>query len=286
VAGYVHDAWFDVREVRQDGDVVSIPLALRGIRVKKRFRLAHIELPEYESKLAIRGVSGFEVDEPEQIAAYRINDLTFDPPRLTILAEPSCTVTIEASELDVAAELNMNRYDWNAPGATALVVPLRAADPVIGDLRRAHTPSGREGMPAHSTVLAPFIHASRLDSLDRRRLSDAIGRFPAFDLRLSSFGLFDDIGCLWLAPHPRRPFAELTEALLDIYPEVDYPPAGADEIVPHVTIGGRLSEEQQEKIKRAVGPHLPIRARADRVALFERGAGGRWSDRYRFRLKA
>ena len=116
-----------------------------------------------------------------------------------------------------------------------------AADPVIGELRRAHTPSGRERMPAHVTLLAPFIHASRLDTLDRHRLSDTVGRFPGFDLRLSAFGLFEDIDCLWLAPRPWEPFVEMTRALLDIYPEVDYPPEGASEIVPHVTIGSRLT---------------------------------------------
>ena len=286
VTGYVHDAWFDVREIRQEADVVSIPLALRGIRVKKRFRPARVELPEYESTLTIRGVSGFEIDEPEQIAVYGISHLTFDPPVLTISARPNCTVMLEARELDVEAELNMNRYDWSAPGASALVVPLRAADSVIGDLRRAHTPSGREGMPAHVTVLAPFIHSSRLDSLDRRRLNDVTGRFPAFDVRLSSFGVFEHIGCLWLAPHPHRTFVELSESLLEIYPEVDFPPEGAAEIVPHVTVGGHLNEEEQEEIKRDLGPGLPIRARADRVILFERGADGRWVARYRFRFKA
>ena len=59
----------------------------------------------------------------------------------------------------------------------------------------------------------------------------------------------------------------MTKALLEIYPEVEYPPESAAEIVPHVTIGSRLTEEQQEEIKRELQPKLPIRGRVDRVVL-------------------
>ena len=260
---------------------------MRGERVKRRFLPEHVKAPgEYESSLRIRAVAGFEVDEPEQIAVYGIDYFAFEAHRLTLAAGPSCTVTFDVSELDLECELRMNRYEWAAPGATALVVPIRAADPVIGDRRRAHTPSGKEGMPAHATLLAPFIHASRLDNLDRHRLRDVVGRFPAFDLRLSSFGLFGHIGCLWLQPRPREPFVAMTEALLEVYPEIEYPPDDATEIVPHVTVGSRLSEEQQEQIKQELAPRLPIRGKADRAVLYERSADGRWIDRYRFRLKA
>jgi len=229
-------------------------------------------------------VRSFEVDEPPQIGVYTITRFTFAPPRLELTAGPDCTVTFEVSELDVECELNMNRYEWSAPGATALVVPVRAADPVIGEHRRTHTPSGKQGMPAHVTLLAPFIHASRLDSLDRHRLSDTVGRFPAFDLRLSAFGVFEQIDCLWLAPQPRKQFVEMTKALLEIYPEVDYPPEGATEIVPHVTIGSHLTSEQQEEIQRELRPKLPVRGRADRVVLYERDAKGGWRARQTFAL--
>jgi 2'-5' RNA ligase len=243
-----------------------------------------MELPEFESRLVVRNVDGLDIDDPAQIRTYQLTDLEYQLPRLTLEAGQELSIVVEVSELDVECELNMNRYEWSAPGATALVVPVRAADPVIGEHRRAHTPSGKQGMPAHATLLAPFIHASRLDSLDRHRLSDTVGRFPAFDLRLSAFGTFEHIGCLWLAPQPRKQFVEMTKALLEIYPEVEYPPESAAEIVPHVTIGSRLTEEQQEEIKRELQPKLPIRGRVDRVVLYERDAKGGWRARQTFAL--
>lgn len=229
-------------------------------------------------------MDGLDIDDPAQIRTYQLTDLDYQAPQLTLRAAQELSIVVEVSELDVECELNMNRYEWSAPGATALVVPVRAADPVIGEHRRTHTPSGKQGMPAHVTLLAPFIHASRLDSLDRHRLSDTVGRFPAFDLRLSAFGVFEQIDCLWLAPQPRKQFVEMTKALLEIYPEVDYLPEGATEIVPHVTIGSHLTSEQQEEIQRELRPKLPVRGRADRVVLYERDAKGGWRARQTFAL--
>ena len=283
LTGYVHDAWFDVDQIRQEADVVSIPLALRGVRVKRRFRPSQIELAEYESLLAVHGVDEFEVDEPEPVRFYMVSEITFAPPHVTVRAEPNCTVTLHVGELDVRAELRMAPYEWSVPGATAIVVPFRAAEAALSEHRRAHTPSGRDGMPAHATLLAPFVHASRLDSFDRRRMRDTIGRFPAFDVRLPTFGLFEEIGCLYLEPRPREPFVEMSQALLEVYPEVEFPPEGK-EIVPHVTIGSHLTEEQQEEVRRAVAPNLPVRARVDRAVLYERDANGRWQARQTFAL--
>jgi 2'-5' RNA ligase len=284
LAGYVHDAWFDVDQISRKGDVVTIPIALRGMRVKRRFLPAYTKPPgSYESLITIRGVGAFEVDEPEQISVYGINRLSFAPPRLELTAGPSCTVTFEVSELDVECELRTTEYDWDAAGATALVVPFRAAEPVIGEHRRNYTASGREGMSAHLTLLVPFVHADRLEGHDRHRLRETIRRFPACDVRLGTFGVFENIGCLYLAPFPRDPFVALSEALMAEYPEIDYPPEGLD-IVPHVTIGSRLTKEEQGAIKRDVAPLLPIRTRADRVVLVERGEDGRWFDRETFLL--
>jgi hypothetical protein len=51
-----------------------------------------------------------------------------------------------------------------------------------------------------------------------------------------------------------------------------------------VTISSRLTEEQQEEIKRELQPKLPIRGRVDRVVLYERDAKGGWRARQTFAL--
>jgi 2'-5' RNA ligase len=177
----------------------------------------------------------------------------------------------------------LSDYDWDAPGATALVVLCQEVEPVIGVYRREYTPSGREGMAAHVTLLVPFIHASRLSEDDTSLIRKALAPFEVFEVALGSFGLFETIGCLYLEPQPAARFVAMTEALLKAYAEIEYPPEGL-EIVPHVTIGSGLTEEEQEAIKRDVAPRLPIRTRADRVVLCERGGDGRWRERQMFAL--
>ena len=99
----------------------------------------------------------------------------------------------------------MTSYDWGRPGATALVVPFPEAEAVMGDFRRAHTPSGRDGMPAHATIIAPFIHASSIGLPESATIRDTLRRFVAFDVSLEAFGCFEHIGCLYLEPDPSEP---------------------------------------------------------------------------------
>jgi 2'-5' RNA ligase len=175
-------------------------------------------------------------------------------------------------------------YDWTSPGAAAIVVPFPEAEAAIGELRRAHTPSGAQGMYAHATLIAPFLHASRLTQQDVVVIRDALRPFEPFDVTLASFGCFEHIGCLYLEPDPPEPFVAMSEALLTVYPQVDHPPEGATEIVPHVTVGGHLTREQQKRIEQGLAPDLPIHARAERVVLVERGEDGLWFDREAFPL--
>ena len=49
-------------------------------------------------------------------------------------------------------------------GETAVVVRVPEAEPAVGRHRRAHTPSGADGMPAHVTVIVPFADSTVLDA--------------------------------------------------------------------------------------------------------------------------
>ena len=177
-------------------------------------------------------------------------------------------------------------YDWEAPGATALVAVLEEAERVIGRFRRASTPSGSAGMPAHATVLPSFVHAGDLRDNDVETIAQLIGRVAPFDVELARFGRFEEIGVLYLAPEPRETFVELSQALWDAYPEVPFLPEGAQEIVPHVTVASRLPRAELDAIEAELRPELPLRERVERVVLFERGGNGRWAAHAAFPLSA
>jgi 2'-5' RNA ligase len=161
-----------------------------------------------------------------------------------------------------------------------LVVPeLEAA---TADIREAHDPAARQGMPPHVTLLYPFIPMPRLRAEDRARLAEVAGRFGAFDLSFSRLARFPQV--LWLSPDPEAPVLALAEALCASFP--NYPPYGGkfDSVIPHMTLA-QAPEAVLDRLEAAMRPRLatPIRARVEAVSLFAT-AKRRWREVERFRL--
>jgi 2'-5' RNA ligase superfamily len=159
------------------------------------------------------------------------------------------------------------------PRRTALIVAVPEAEPAVGDLRLRHDSSAAKGVPAHVTILFPFAPP---DAIDEDALRGLFARFPAFEFALDRVETFDE-GVVWLRPQPMEPFADLTAAVYELYP--DYPPyEGAhDIVVPHLTVSDGDFVE--------VDVQLPIAARAHEVTLIEEAeADGRWTVRLAFPL--
>ena len=167
---------------------------------------------------------------------------------------------------------------WDEAGATALVVVVPEAEQLIGALRRAHTPSGRDGMPAHVTLLAPF---AGLAERDDDAIRGVCARFHPFGFALRRTGRFDDTGVLYLAPEPAEPFVELIGAFADAFPAHR---SSFDPVVPHVTVAAGLEPGRLDEIAGQLKRALPMRACADDVVLFARSDEGRWEEQARFPL--
>ncbi|MGW5251444.1 2'-5' RNA ligase family protein [Streptomyces sp. NPDC004012] len=84
-----------------------------------------------------------------------------------------------------------------AAGRTGLVVGIPEAEPAVRAWRERFDPSARAGVPAHVTVLFPFLDERRVDERVCSALADALGRQRAFDLRFEGCGRFP--GVLYLA---------------------------------------------------------------------------------------
>ncbi len=126
------------------------------------------------------------------------------------------------------------------------------------------------GVPAHVTVLFPFLDP---EDVDEAALADLFASFRAFDFALDRLERFDE-GTQWLRPVPSRPFVDLTAAVWQCWPT--HPPyEGAfDEPIPHLTVT-------------TTDVQLPIAARALGVTLIqEREADGWWEVRRAFPLAA
>jgi 2'-5' RNA ligase len=156
---------------------------------------------------------------------------------------------------------------------TALVISVPEAEPLVGPFRALYDRAEEMGIPAHVTLLYPF--GDRDDGL-----AELFASFASFEFALTEVRRWPDV--LWLAPEPAERFAELTQALVERYPE--HPPyEGAHEtVVPHLTVASW--GEPPDDVGAELARGLPIAAPATHVVQLEEFAPDRWRERQRFPL--
>ncbi len=171
------------------------------------------------------------------------------------------------------------------PRQSAVIVPVELPPP-LERLRLAYVPVGLLGVPAHVTLLSPFIPPSRIRATDVAALRRILEPQAPFEFELSTTWTFSAepplTGTTWLAPEPPEPFVRLTRAIWDAFPA--YPPfeAAYDAIVPHVTIADDASRvDEVDLVARTV---LPFRQTASEAWLVVEGDDDRWTRRARLAI--
>lgn len=157
---------------------------------------------------------------------------------------------------------------------TAVIVAVPEAEPVVGEVRARLDRFAGWGVPAHVTVLYPFIPAEHIDRSALDGLAEAVASVRSFDVTFTRVSWFGE-AVLWLAPEPAGPFRDLTAAVWASFPACA-PYGGAfHDAVPHLTIGHEAPVEQLRMAADRVAPLLPIRARVSVVRLIQgpEGAG-------------
>lgn len=167
---------------------------------------------------------------------------------------------------------------------SALIVEVPAAESVVGSYRAELDANASLGIPAHITILTPFLPPDRLGAAERGRLLRVFAAVAPFDFRLDRTDWFGTT-VLWLAPQDPGPFADLTERVFAAFP--GHPPFGGqfDEVRPHLTIGHQRPIEELRRAEQEIVPKLPVTARASAVTLkAESSPGGCWETVASFRL--
>lgn len=169
---------------------------------------------------------------------------------------------------------------------TALICRVPEVERYIAHYRQRFDPSARRNVPAHVTVLYPFMAPDEIDDEVLESLARIARAVPCFEYRLAETRRFPV--SLYLAPQPDASFAALTEAVQRAYPE--FPPfAGKfDTVVPHVTVAhaddAQLCEIEVE-LRIAMASGGPVKARCHEMVLIE-NSSGRWEEMRRFALGA
>jgi 2'-5' RNA ligase len=174
----------------------------------------------------------------------------------------------------------------NIPIESALVSLIPEAEDLVDAFRRCYDPSDAIGVPAHVTILYPFLPPAQLTPAVITTLRKLFLDVPGFTVSFADLQRFPDV--LYLAPTPSGPFRELTALISGAFP--DAPPYGGAfaEVIPHLTIAqvsdaGKLDQIALD-FQQAARDRLPIRARVGTVSLME-NSSGTWQFIERFSLR-
>lgn len=160
---------------------------------------------------------------------------------------------------------------------SAIVVRIRVPAS-IERLRRAHDRSAHLGVPAHVTILYPFVPASELTPAVRREVAAIAGELRAFEVTFQSVARWP--GVVYLEPRPSSRFAALIDRSAAAFPE--HPPyAGSiDEVIPHLTVV-ESDDAPFDAIEATARAALPFQAPAEALDVLVEGDAGRWRRHWR-----
>ena len=169
---------------------------------------------------------------------------------------------------------------------SGLVIAIPQAESRFGAMRQRFDPQANLGVPAHITILFPFMPPGQIDGQVRRRLARAVARIAAFRCVLDRVDRFPSTA--YLAPHDPAPFVDVTMAVVGEFPE--YPPYGGAHagIVPHLTVAdgdAHAARIAEQELRAALENEGPVIARCVSVQLLE-NSSGYWRQMDEFSLAA
>jgi len=174
------------------------------------------------------------------------------------------------------------------PVQTALLVPVPEAEPLVGAWRKRYAIDARKGVPAHVTVMFPFLPPEEIDPGVVGDLNELLGRFEPWDFRFVRAARFPEL--LYLALDPVEPFRDLIQVVMERFPGLR--PYGGqfelEEVVPHLTVADcgppGLCEDGSvlDRIEGEIAGGLPLDATASQVWLMS--GDGEWKVDARFAL--
>jgi 2'-5' RNA ligase len=167
-------------------------------------------------------------------------------------------------------------------GASAIILPVAAVESLVSRWRCEHDASAAAGVPAHVTVVAPFLASERLTDSLLGELAELLATQAPPQVRFGRTARFAPsgtaAGVLYLDPEPARELRELTGAVVARWPEA--PPYGGlhAEVIPHLTVA-IADEPTLDTIEREVGGALGhgITATLERAAVYVH-SGNRWRE--------
>jgi hypothetical protein len=167
---------------------------------------------------------------------------------------------------------------------SAFVVNVPGAESLVGALRERFDATTKLGVPAHITVLVPFMDPGDITASVLAQAQRALDVVAVFSFSLRSVGRFP--ATAYLAPEPAEPFIAMTQALTEAFPGFQ-PYAGEHQgLIPHLTVAHGSAAEADEaagELKLRLKESGAVTAQCNSVALIE-NSSGRWRELHAFHL--
>jgi len=163
-------------------------------------------------------------------------------------------------------------FDLEKIGAeSAVLVPVPEAERVVSGHRARLDGAAARGVPAHVTVLYPFVPPSEITAGTLTALAGAVASVGPFECEFGVTAWFGQ-DVMWLAPRPDAPFRALTRAVCAAFPGYLPYGGGYDNVIPHLTVGDRSAGVADLRAAEAeVRAALPVTAHISRVWLMTGG---------------
>lgn len=169
---------------------------------------------------------------------------------------------------------------------SGLLIEVEPADQFVSAWRLKYDEEAANGIPAHISVLYPFVAPDRIDDTVLETARSTIAGFSCFDFELSTVEQFP--GVVWLSPQPDQTFRAMTAALWDAFPQCPPYDNRHPDPQPHLTIAQVEDPVEQATMHTSIASdldgELPISCRATAVTLFVTTEPNVWSRPARFDL--
>ncbi len=172
-----------------------------------------------------------------------------------------------------------NQSDETYVPQSGLLIEVEPAESIVSLWRLKYAEQAEHGIPAHVTVLFPFIPPALIDEASMATVRKIVSNFPAFDFELTTIEQFP--GVVWLRPEPDDRFRALTRELWDAFPQCPPYENRYPDPQPHLTIGQLEDPVEQAIMHTAIESELegqlPIGCRATSLTLFVSTEKNEWT---------
>jgi 2'-5' RNA ligase len=157
---------------------------------------------------------------------------------------------------------------------SALIVCVPEAEAVVHDLRRRFDASARLGVPAHITLIYPFMAPASIDESVIQRIEDLASQVPRFEFLLPRVARFP--ATAYLEPEPAAPFVELIKRVAQEFPQFQPYSGQFATIIPHLTVAhGDAGEAQTayDMLEEVLSLRGAVRSTCSSLVLMENSSG-------------